>query len=179
MWHQINSPGLILYNVREPEVESYCIGPLVDIRAVKLHFRDSERLDLSGFQVAFDIRGELHERRVGGGSGVSTDWIRFDYPGEFLVQVEGSITDSSWGFSLIPQLPPVQSCVNSLSFITTRQKYGPFGTATAWTVFCSHPGRVVGFSGYHASSYHGQINSLEVHVVPDIIECLQDYLKIE
>lgn len=75
MWHQINSPRLILYNVSEPEVESYCIGPLVDIRAVKLHFRDSERLDLSGFQVAFDIRGELHERRVGGGSGVSTDWV--------------------------------------------------------------------------------------------------------
>ncbi|KAG0609148.1 hypothetical protein M758_8G161800 [Ceratodon purpureus] len=179
MWHQINSPSLILNNVREPEVESYHIGPLVDVRAVKLHFRDPERLHLSGFQVAFDVRGELHERRVGGGSGVSTDWIMFDYPGEFLVQVEGSITDTSWGFTLIPQFPLIQSCVNSLSFITTRQKYGPYGTVTARTSFCSDPGRVVGFTGYHSSSYHGEINSLEVHVVPDIVECVRNYLEFK
>lgn len=94
------------------------------------------------------------------------DYVQFlfENPNEFLVQVEGSIS---------PALGVVSLC-----FITTKQKYGPYGTFKGETKsFSSDRGRVVGFTGYTDRS--NNLLSLEVHTIPNIIECLQQYLGNE
>jgi len=95
--------------------------------------------------------------------------IRLDHPSEYLVRMEGSYTDSG-AFS---------SIVSSVSFITTKQKYGPYGSFNGPTTpFCSDAGKVVGFE-WEVDGLN--LSALRVSVIPDmnIVGCLRKFLDKE
>lgn len=85
----------------------------------------------------------------------------FDWPNEHLVQVKGCFGDF----------------LTSLSFITNKQEYGPYGKASGREPkqFSTSPGWIVGL-WWHTDSQFG-VQKLEVHILPDIVRCMNDFMK--
>ena len=65
--------------------------------------------------------------------------IKFNYPEEYLVRVEGSTRDLNYGVT--------GQVVTSLTFTTNQKTYGPYGDVNPETAFRSAYGIVVGFFG--------------------------------
>ncbi|XP_029123290.1 jacalin-related lectin 3 isoform X2 [Elaeis guineensis] len=98
---------------------------------------------INSIQIEYDRSGQSVWSARHGGSGVTTHRIKFDYPHEVLNCVSGYYATINRD-----ERPTV---IKSLSFYTSRGKYGPFGEEVG-THFTSATteGKVVGFHGRSA-----------------------------
>ncbi|KAJ4962383.1 hypothetical protein NE237_022322 [Protea cynaroides] len=111
-------------------------GTYTGIRHVYL----TRNVGITSIKVLYDRNGQSIWGNKNGGSGsIKTDKIYFDYPYEVLTHISGY-----YGPAMI--LGP--TVIQSLTFHTTKKKYGPFGDEQG-TFFSSNlkEGMVVGFHG--------------------------------
>ncbi|XP_068652596.1 jacalin-related lectin 3 isoform X2 [Aristolochia californica] len=109
---------------------------------------------ITSIKVVYDKNGiALGGSKHGGGGGIKTDKIVFDYPYEILTHITGY-----YGTTLF--MGPI--AVKSLTFHTTKKKYGPYGEEQG-TFFSSSKceGMIVGFHGRKG----WYIDSIGVHVL--------------
>ncbi|WCJ35247.1 Jacalin-related lectin 3 [Euphorbia peplus] len=105
-------------------------------------------------QIEYDRNGQsVWSARHGGGSEGTSHMIKFDYPREIVTSVSGyhgSYTGDDYN-----------SVIRSLTFLTNKGKYGPFGEEVG-TFFTSSKtqGKVVGFHG-RSGCY---LNAIGVHM---------------
>lgn len=88
----------------------------------------------------------------------------FDYPSEYLVQVE--VPENA--HTIIEG-----QFVTAISFITTKRKYGPYGKISEsynWTRLPTSPKRIVDFSCLSDLNF-------DVIVVQDVVRCLQHFVS--
>ncbi|KAH7673903.1 Mannose-binding lectins domain-containing protein [Dioscorea alata] len=114
----------------------------------------SRNVGITSMKVLYDKNGqEVWGNRHGGSGGLKFDKIIFDYPFEILTSVTGY-------FGTTMLMGPI--AIKSLTFHTTKKKYGPFGEQQG-TFFSSvlADGMIVGFHG--RSGWY--IDSIGVHVL--------------
>lgn len=114
----------------------------------------SRNVGITSMKVLYDKNGqEVWGNRRGGSGGLKFDKIIFDYPFEILTSVTGY-------FGTTMLMGPI--AIKSLTFHTTKKKYGPFGEQQG-TFFSSFlaDGMIVGFHG--RSGWY--IDSIGVHVL--------------
>ncbi|KAL5762398.1 hypothetical protein ACOSP7_018662 [Xanthoceras sorbifolium] len=86
---------------------------------------------------SIDATGQTQFSDKFGGDGGTTDQITFDRPGEYLTLISGTIND--WGGHEV---------IESLSFHTNRNKYGPYGSMDGSSFkIPMEGGEIVGFHG--------------------------------
>lgn len=88
-------------------------------------------------------------------SGCTTLQITFHYPDEHLVQVKGTTR----------QVPSLGVAVTSLTFITNKTTYGPYGSTEGTGFETVRRGKVMGFYGRATSCLHsiGVLGEVEDH----------------
>lgn len=109
---------------------------------------------ITSLKVKYDRNGqEVWGNKHGGSGGIITDKVVFDYPFEVLTHITGYFG---------PTMLIGPNTVRSLTFHTTRRKYGPYGDEEG-TFFssCIAEGMVIGFHG--RSGWY--IHSIGVHVL--------------
>ncbi|KAL5999504.1 hypothetical protein ACLOJK_037789 [Asimina triloba] len=114
----------------------------------------TRNIGITSIKVVYDRNGQaIWGSKNGGSGGIKTDKIVFDYPYEILTHISGY-----YGTTLI--MGP--TAVKSLTFHTTKRKYGPFGDEQG-TFFSTNlkEGMIVGFHG-RCGWY---IDSIGVHVL--------------
>ncbi|KAI3432051.1 uncharacterized protein J3R85_007720 [Psidium guajava] len=111
---------------------------------------------ICSIQVEYDRNGQaVWSVKHGGNGGITTHRIKLDYPNEVLICISGyygPISKDGW---------PQPQFIRSLTFHTSRGKYGPFGEEVG-TFFTSTTteGKVVGFHG-RSSLY---LDAIGVHM---------------
>ncbi|KAJ0963159.1 hypothetical protein J5N97_028281 [Dioscorea zingiberensis] len=114
----------------------------------------SRNAGITSIRVLYDKNGqEVWGNKRGGSGGIKFDKIVFDYPFEILTSITGY-----FGTALL--MGP--TAIKSITFHTTKKKYGPFGEEQG-TFFTSvlADGMIVGFHG--RSGWY--IDSIGVHVL--------------
>ncbi|XP_027333047.1 jacalin-related lectin 3 [Abrus precatorius] len=95
---------------------------------------------IDSIQIEYDKKGNsIWSEKHGGKGGNKTDKVKLDYPDEFLTSIHGYYGSlNQWGPNL----------VRSLSFVTNKKTYGPFGVeqGTHFSVPMTE-GKIVGFHG--------------------------------
>ncbi|XXG48725.1 hypothetical protein AAC387_Pa02g3093 [Persea americana] len=125
-------------------------GTYTGVRQVNL----TRNVGIVSMKVLYDKNGQaIWGNKHGGNSGLKTEKIIFDYPYEVLTHISGY-----YGPALI--MGP--TTVNSLTFHTTKRKYGPFGDEQGM-FFTSNmkAGMIVGFHGRKGWC----MDSIGVHVL--------------
>ncbi|XP_043713347.1 jacalin-related lectin 3 [Telopea speciosissima] len=111
-------------------------GTFTGIRQVYL----TRNAGITSIRVLYDRNGQaIWGSKNGGSGGIRTDKIIFDYPYEVLTHISGYFG---------PAMIMGPNVIKSLTFHTTKKKYGPFGDEQG-TFFSSNlkEGMVVGFHG--------------------------------
>ncbi|KAG9459248.1 hypothetical protein H6P81_003756 [Aristolochia fimbriata] len=125
-------------------------GDYTGIRQITL----TRNAGINSIKVVYDKSGiALSGSKHGGAGGIKTDKIVFDYPYEILTHITGY-----YGTTLL--MGP--TAVKSLTFHTTKRKYGPYGEEQG--IFFSSSkceGMVVGFHGRKG----WYVDSIGVHVL--------------
>ncbi|CAL9102457.1 unnamed protein product [Musa textilis] len=112
----------------------------------------TRRVSITLLKVLYDRYGQaVWVNRHGGGRGMKTDKIAFDFPFEILTHITGY-------FGMTKLMGP--TAVKPLAFHTTKRDYGPYGDKQG-TFFSSSlvDGMIIGFHG--RSGWY--INSVGVH----------------
>ncbi|XP_068649280.1 jacalin-related lectin 3-like [Aristolochia californica] len=125
-------------------------GAYTGVRQITL----TRNAGITSIKVVYDKSGiALGSWKHGGAGGIKTDKIMFDYPYEILTHITGY-----YGTTLF--MGP--TAVKSLTFHTTKRKYGPYGEEQG-TFFSSSKceGMIVGFHGRKG----WYIDSIGVHVL--------------
>ncbi|XP_020257669.1 jacalin-related lectin 3 isoform X1 [Asparagus officinalis] len=125
-------------------------GIYTGVRQINL----SRNAAITSLKVKYDRNGqEVWGNKQGGTAGIITDKIIFDYPFEVLTYITGYFG---------PTMMIGPTTIRSLTFHTTRRKYGPYGDEEG-TFFssCLAEGMVIGFHG--RSGWY--IHSIGVYVL--------------
>ncbi|XP_043709001.1 jacalin-related lectin 3-like, partial [Telopea speciosissima] len=95
---------------------------------------------ICSIQIEYDLNGQsIWSSRHGGGGGYNTHKMKFEYPHEVLTRIGGY-----YGPNPVDAYTKV---IRSLTFYTTRARYGPFGEEIGTFFSSSTEGKVVGFHG--------------------------------
>ncbi|XLS64847.1 hypothetical protein HN51_024821 [Arachis hypogaea] len=95
---------------------------------------------IDSIQIEYDKKGSsIWSQKHGGSGGHKTDRVKLDYPDEFLTSVHGYYGSlNQWG----------PNFVRSLSFVSNKKSYGPFGVEQGTHFSVSASGtKIVGFHG--------------------------------
>ncbi|KAK9113048.1 hypothetical protein Scep_020567 [Stephania cephalantha] len=108
---------------------------------------------ISSIQIEYDRSGQSVWSVRHGGSGTATNTIKFDFPNEVVICISGYYGNVNKDSHV--------KAIKSLTFHTSRGKYGPFGEETG-TFFTSMTteGKIVGFHG-RSSMY---LDAIGVHM---------------
>ncbi|KAM3356440.1 hypothetical protein P3S68_023154 [Capsicum galapagoense] len=88
--------------------------------------------------------------------------VAFDYPTEFLTSISGSFRTSY-----------EHNILNSLSFVTNKGSYGPFGNTSIYSkMFITQIGNYRSFGGFHGSTNSYGIGSIGVYMKPITISMI-------